>query len=766
MAKLFIVESPGKLKTLRKILGRDWILEASVGHTTELASDGPKKLGFEFKDGTVLTRYVPRGPRGRQVLNKLKLAAKNAEMVYLATDPDREGEAIAWHLVQELRLKNYCRVTYTQITDSAVRKAIQNPGNLDFSLIHSQRARQCLDKLVGFEVSPLLWRTTGGKSAGRVQSATLHLICERERERLNFKPEDYWVLKSHYGEGFEAVYEPEVPAAAAVGPRVQGDSGKSPHEMDDSSQRVRSEDEAKLIAEVARSFPHILDAPEKEEESRNAPPPFITSSLQQMAGARFRYAPKKTMQIAQELYEGVGGKGLITYMRTDAVALSPEFVSEARAWLQSHSPESLPERPPFYRTKSDSQGAHEAIRPTSVDLTPERAKSLLNRDQLNLYTMIWERAVASQCKPARLSKTKITVRAAETRWVARGTVVLDPGYLKFWKNMESEKELPVLKAGQKLDFLRVETERKTTQPPPRYSEPKLVQLMEKKGIGRPSTYASTIATLKDREYVVLDKGSLAPTALGMSTDEALGKALPDLINTEFTAKMEEALDRIAEGKLAWERYLTDWNQEYLAPAIVHAKTVLKDYTAPKPGASAPALDAADQQKLDEALTRARAQGTEPICPQGHGVLMIQLSRKGILYWKCSKKSCKEFSFYRDLSDHPCPRCQKPMDKVSSSKVTGGYFLKCPKSGTTQAEDVVLFRNSQSQAWEAPGTSRPPAGPGKRKFAGGKGKRFSGKRFGSAKGKSAGFKGKDRFSRRKRKPELQNDPSGSDPDLEF
>lgn len=583
MAKLLIVESPGKLKTLRKILGQGWILEASIGHTTELAHDGPKKLGFDIRNDRVVTRYIPRGSRGKQVLSKLRAAVKRAEVVYLAMDPDREGEAIAWHLVEQLGLKRFVRITYTQITASAVQTALRTPRPLDFPLIHAQRARQCLDKLVGYEVSPLLWNSTGGKSAGRVQSATLHLICERERERLVFQPKDYWTLQSHYHDTLIARYEPQ----SSTQPKADGGGGgDSSGGGNDEIGRVDSEHEARRIEAIARSHPHIVHRIEDREEKRLPLPPLITSSLQQTAGVRLRFSPQKTMKIAQELYEGVGGSGLITYMRTDTVTLSAEFIREARDWLSAHAPAALAERPPTFKVKADAQGAHEAIRPTSAALTPERAASLLNRDQLEIYRLIWERAIASQCRPARLSRSQMVIMAGETRWVARGLRVLEPGYLIFWKNIENEHELPRLCEGQELKLMDIKIEKKTTQPPPRYSESKLVQLMEKLGIGRPSTYASTVMTLRERDYAVLDKNALTPTPLGMATDEFLGRAMPDLVDVRFTAQMEEALDRIAENKVGWEKFLCEWNERYLRGALIKARGMLGTTAATHPTARA------------------------------------------------------------------------------------------------------------------------------------------------------------------------------------
>lgn len=556
--KLLIVESPGKIKTLRKILGPDWRLEASVGHTTELAHDGFKKLGFDLNADSIVTRYIPRGSRGKQVLSKLRAAVKGVDQVFLAMDPDREGEAIAWHLVEQLRLKKFVRVSYTQITASAVNAAIAAPRKLDLPLIHAQRARQCLDKLVGYEVSPLLWNSSGGKSGGRVQSATLHLVCERERERLAFKPHDYWVLKSNYANGLSAQYDP----------RADQEQSETPHQ-------IRTAAEAKQIEALAKKHPHIVAQIEDRDDRRLPPAPFITSSLQQMASLKLKMSPQKTMQVAQSLYEGVNGKGLITYMRTDAVTLSPEFINEARDWLSTHAPKELAEKAPTFRTKADAQGAHEAIRPTDVTLTPSKARETLNGEMADLYELIWLRSMASQCRAAVLAKSKITIKAGPTTWIARGSRVVFEGYLRFWRNIDDDVELPAVQMGATLNLKSIVVEKKSTQPPPRYSEAKLIQLMEKLGIGRPSTYASTVMTLKNREYVKLEKSALTPTDLGMKTDHVLMKALPDLVDVKFTADMESSLDRIAEGKVNWEKFLCQWNTTYLQLALTKARQLLR-----------------------------------------------------------------------------------------------------------------------------------------------------------------------------------------------
>ncbi len=574
--KLLIVESPGKLATLRKILGSGWIFEASIGHTTELAHDGHKKLGFDLLTDQVITRYIPRADRGRRVLAQLRRAVKQADEVYLATDPDREGEAIAWHLVEQLRLKKYLRVSYTQITEAAVQTAIANPRKLDFPMVHAQRARQCLDKLVGYEVSPLLWNSSGGKSAGRVQSATLHLVCERERARLAFRPEDYWTLQAKYLSSHSATKQsisPDYFIANFV--RLNQIDQNQIDKTQDQFTRISTGAEAEQIKRLALSTPHQVLEVVAKTELRSPLPPLITSSLQQVAGVRFKFSPQTTMKIAQELYEGIGGQGLITYMRTDAVQLSPEFVDEVRQWLSANSPESLPSYSKKFTSKNSAQAAHEAIRPTNVSVTPALAKDRLNRNQFQLYELIWSRAVASQCKNASLAKTRIVIEAATTRWVANGMQIKELGYLKFWKNTEDEIELPQLVAGQLLQLQAIKIEQKTTQAPPRYSEAKLVQLMEKSGIGRPSTYASTVLTLKDRDYVVIEKEALKPTDLGLNTDIVLTRTIPELVDIKFTAQMEKSLDEIADQKLEWQKFLCQWNGEFLQAAIGRARHALQ-----------------------------------------------------------------------------------------------------------------------------------------------------------------------------------------------
>lgn len=636
--KLLIVESPGKIKKLSQILGSDWLIKASMGHIRELANDGEDSLGFDLGENSVQCRFMARGSRGAETIQTLKAAARQVQTVVLATDPDREGETIAWHIQQALNLKNPQRVVYTEITPNAVRAAIAQPRQLDLNLVHSGLCRTVLDKLVGYRGSPLLWQLhNGAKSMGRVQSATLHIVCKREREIQAFVPQDYWSVFVDYAEGFRAYYrgtasEPSDTDAPADDATHPGES-TAPE-----STRVTSEAEADRLVAMAQQHPHTLVSIEGKTANRTPPAAFITSTLQQTAGSRLRFSPEHTMQVAQSLYEA----GLITYMRTDSTALSPEFCAQARQWLEEHDPENLPKKVAQHRKAKGAQEAHEAIRPTDLYRPSKELRQELARDAFDLYVMIWKRAVASQCQSARVRQTKVTTQSGSIYWQARGQVVEFAGYTRYWNNLSADVELPTLTQGQPLTCEQAAHEQKQTQPPPRYSEPKLVQVMERRGIGRPSTYAPTIQTLKQRLYVELNKGHLQPTSLGLEVDAFLQDALPDLLEAEFTAQMEQALDQIAAGQQEWQHYLTTWNRDYFVPALAKAKQAIPRHltTNPVPRSS-----------------------NQPV----------------------------------SLSRVRCPHCQKPLAKISSTKVKKKYFLKCVNG----CEDVVLFWSEFSRKWEPP-----------------------------------------------------------------
>lgn len=641
--RLLVVESPGKVKKLSQILGSDWIVRASCGHIRELSNEGDDSLGFIMDGNSVRCNYVPRDQRAKETIQQLKAAVKQVDEVVLATDPDREGETIAWHLKETLGLKEPKRVVYTEITASAVRNAIANPRKLDSNLIGAGLCRDCLDKLVGYKGSPLVWAlNNGAKSVGRVQSATLHLICQREREILAFVPQDYWSVWVDYAQGFRAFYKGTVNSRSETPEQeteTHDDAASNSTEKPE-SKRVLSEAEATKLVEEARRYPHQVILFEGKIVNRQPPPPFTTSTLQQAAGSKLRFAPEKTMQVAQKLYEA----GLITYMRTDSVMLSPEFCASARKWLEQNDPQNVPQQVAKHRSSKTAQEAHEAIRPTDVFRPSVQLREELPADEFNLYVIIWKRAIASQCRAAQLRKTQVITQSGNLLWQARGQVIEFYGYARYWPNLSKDAVLPSLQQGQTLTLENAGHEQKQTQPPPRYSEPKLVQLMERKGIGRPSTYAPTVSTLKKRNYVELKKDNLQPTALGLEVDEFLQKALPDLLEAEFTAKMEDALDAISEGKDSWQHYLTTWNQNYFAPALSKAKTVVVNTSATVKTNSVVAT------KYETSKTR-------------------------------------------------CPDCKNFLAKIPSTKVRRKYFLKC----VSGCENIVLFWNAFNKTWEAPKT---------------------------------------------------------------
>ncbi|BAY97923.1 DNA topoisomerase I [Tolypothrix tenuis PCC 7101] len=639
--RLLVVESPGKVKKLSQILGSEWIVRASCGHIRELSNEGEDSLGFTMDGSNVQCRYVPRDQQAKETIQQLKAAVKQVQEVVLATDPDREGETIAWHLKEALGLRQPKRVVYTEITEAAVRTAIAHPRELDTNLVGAGLCRDCLDKLVGYKGSPLVWAlNNGAKSVGRVQSATLHLICQREREIQTFVPQDYWSVWVDYAEGFRAFYKGMANApkeAAKEEAEVNDDAAVNSTQAPEST-RVLAEAEANRLVEEARRHPHKVVQFEGKIVNRQPPPPFITSTLQQAAGSRLRFAPEKTMQVAQKLYEA----GLITYMRTDSVMLSPEFCDSARKWLEQNDPQNVPQKTTRHRSNKTAQEAHEAIRPTDVFRPSVQLRLELTADEFNLYVLIWKRAIASQCRAAQLRKTLVITQSGDILWQARGQIVEFLGYARYWPNLSKDSILPNLQQGQMLTLENAGHEKKQTQPPPRYSEPKLVQLMERKGIGRPSTYSPTIATLKKRGYVQLAKDSLQPTTLGLEVDAFLQKALPDLLETEFTAKMEDALDAIASGKQQWQQYLTKWNESYFAPALAKAKTI------------------------------------------------VVSAATGVKNYPMAERKF-------ETSRTRCPQCKNHLAKIKSSKVKKKYFLKC----VSGCDNIVLFWSEYSKSWEAP-----------------------------------------------------------------
>jgi DNA topoisomerase-1 len=565
---LVIVESPAKARTINKILGPDFIVKASMGHVRDLPE---KELGIDVENG-FKPKYVSIKSRAK-VIQELAAAARSAERVYLAPDPDREGEAIAWHLLALLKKHvpedQFFRVTYNEITASAIRKAFREPGRIDERKVDSQQARRILDRLVGYKVSPLLWRRIrGAQSAGRVQSVALRLVCEREREILNFKPEEYWLLGARVCKRVEPTDPFEIRLA-----RVDGEKA----EIKDRARAdaVRADLEGRELR-VSAIIPREL--------SRRAPPPYITSTLQQAGSGAHGFAPAFTMKLAQKLYEGVdlgeGSVGLITYMRTDSFNVSREAQETSRAFIRErYGEEYLPERPPVFKSRESAQEAHEAIRPTDVGRTPEQMAGFLSDDEAKLYRLIWNRFVASQMAPARIAQKTVEVETAPRpdrprNYLFRATAseVVFPGYMKVAGSEAKKKEedgneevdrLPPLAVGEPLRCLEWLEQQKFTQPPGRFTEASLVRALEENGVGRPSTYAQILSTLIARRYVTREKRALQPTPVGLNVNDFLVAHLGKLFDVKFTAAMEETLDEVESGSIEWVSMLAEFHRSLL-----------------------------------------------------------------------------------------------------------------------------------------------------------------------------------------------------------
>ena len=571
MAKaLVIVESPAKAKTINKYLGRGYTVIASMGHVRDLPKS---KLGVDVDAGFTPV-YEPLASR-KKVLAELRAAAKDATDIYVATDPDREGEAIGWHLAEELgtKKKKIHRLMFNEITKKAVLEALKHPGIIDLKMVDAQQARRVLDRLVGYKISPILWdKVRRGLSAGRVQSVALKLICDREKEIGKFVPEEYWHL-------FAMLAGPQPPEFEA---RLV--------KKGDETIKVGNEEEAKNVLRDLDGAAFIVSSVATKERRRNAAPPFITSKLQQTA----RFPVKRTMQIAQQLYEGVelqglGAEepvGLITYMRTDSTRVSEDALVAVREHIGSvYGAEYVPEKPNVFKAKADAQDAHEAIRPTSMDYDPERVRPYLTPEQYSLYRLIWNRFVASQMPPATFDETTVDVQAGDYLFRVKGTVPKFPGWLAAYAAAPDEtatlsapasgagsKEdegddsasgvLPPLAEGDRLELKALRPEQKFTQPPPRFTEATLVKELEENGIGRPSTYASIIGVLQDREYTNKVEGRFKPTALGMIITDLLIKSFDDILDVEYTRGLEEDLDRIEQGKADYKGTLTTFYKKF------------------------------------------------------------------------------------------------------------------------------------------------------------------------------------------------------------
>jgi DNA topoisomerase I len=594
MAKsLIIVESPTKAKTITKYLGRGYTVMASVGHIKDLPTS---KLGVDLEHD-FKPQYVTIKGKSK-VLAEIKKKAEEADKVFLAPDPDREGEAIAWHLAEELKGKSkkksdgkVFRVLFNEITERAIKQALQSPGQINMKLVNAQQARRVLDRIVGYQGSQLLWtKVRRGLSMGRVQSVAVRLMCEREQEREAFRTEEYWSITALLAGENPPPFEAKL------------------HSIDGEEASIATGEEAQKVVTAIQGKPFSVTSVERKEKKRNPVAPFITSRLQQEAARKLHFTPKKTMTLAQQLYEGVeigaeGATGLITYMRTDSPRISQEATADARQVIQERfGTEYLPATPNIYKTQKAAQEAHEAIRPTSAARDPESIKQYLEHDQYNLYKLIWNRFIASQMVPAILDVTRVETSPLETkrRYLFRssGTVVKFPGHtIVYMEGVDkelfaqkpkqeeevedaAERQLPALTEGERLRLVEqaeqtipgVTSKQHFTQPPPRYNEALLIKELEEKGIGRPSTYAAIISTIQDRKYVEKIEGRFQPTETGRTVNDFLMKGFPDIVNVDFTSHLEEELDEVEEGNKPWVDAVRDFYDPFTMD-LEKAKTI-------------------------------------------------------------------------------------------------------------------------------------------------------------------------------------------------
>lgn len=670
---LVIVESPAKAKTIKKYLGSKYIVKASMGHVRDLPKS---QLGIDVENGFE-PKYITVRGKG-EVLKELRNAKKKVKRVFLAADPDREGEAIAWHLANSLNvpLNEQCRVVFNEITKQAVKEAFKHPRTINTDLVNAQQARRILDRLVGYKISPLLWKKVKkGLSAGRVQSVAVKLIIDRENEIRHFKPEEYWTVTAILLSG-------EEPFEA----RFYG--------YGDKKQGLSSREEVDQLLEVIKGKRFVVEKVKKSERKRTPASPFITSTLQQEAARKLNFRAYKTMALAQQLYEGVdigkeGTIGLITYMRTDSSRVSETAQAESRKYIREKFGEDyLPKTVRKYKQKSGAQDAHEAIRPTSVFRTPAEMKKYLSRDQYRLYKLIWERFVASQMAAAVYDVVSADIRVGEALFKASGSKIRFPGFIKVYvesnddNKKEEDKYLPELTEGQMLKRKLIDPKQHFTQPPPRYTEASLVKELEDKGIGRPSTYAPILDTIQKRGYVLMEEKRFVPSELGEIVIDLIGQFFPDILNITFTARMEEDLDLIEEGKANWIQVLDDFYNPFKKQLLVAEKEMaeveikdeVSDEVCEKCG-SQMVYKFGRFGKFLACSAFPECRNTKPIlkptgvaCPKCKtGEIVERKSKKSRLFYGCSRyPDCDFVSWDRPVA-RPCPKCGQLMTEKKAKK---------------------------------------------------------------------------------------------------
>ncbi|TDA67219.1 MAG: type I DNA topoisomerase [Clostridia bacterium] len=680
MAKtLVIVESPAKAKTISKFLGSNYVVRSSMGHVRDLPKS---QLGVDV-DHDFAPKYINIRGKGN-IIKELREAAKDSSRVLLAADPDREGEAIAWHLQEILNIaqETPCRVVFNEITRPAVQEAIKKPRPIGLDQVNAQQARRILDRLVGYMISPLLWqKVRSGLSAGRVQSVAVRLLCEREKEIRNFVPEEYWsltaALRTAGGESFAAKL-------------VEVELG-------------RQEQVEQVLADLAGAR-YVVSKVHKRRVSRRPPAPFTTSTLQQEANRRLNFTAKRTMRVAQELYEGVevpgeGRVGVITYLRTDSTRISSLAQEEARQFIaRDFGTDYLPEKAPAFKAGDKAQDAHEAIRPTLASRRPLELRQALTADQHKLYKLIWERFLASQMAAAVFEQTTVTVAADGYNFRASGSAVVFPGFRVIYAGDDEEQgTLPPLAAGEELQLLELKPEQHFTQPPPRYNDASLVKALEENGIGRPSTYAPIIDTILERGYVGREGKNLVPTDLGFVVTDLLKAYFPNVIDVEFTAQMEARLDEIEEGDLPWQRVIRDFYDPFAADLSrarnemgrVQLAEEVVDETCPHCGRKL-VVKRGRYGKFLACPGFPECQFTKPYlesigvsCPKCGGEVVLRRSKKGHVFYGCSKYPNCDYVSWQQPTEKVCPRCGERLVKKQSRR--GGGALACPRKGCGYTE---------------------------------------------------------------------------------
>jgi len=688
---LVIVESPAKAKTISKILGRNYKVVASVGHVRDLPKS---RLGVEIENDFEPDYINIRG-KG-PLIKDLKKEAKKADKVFLATDPDREGEAISWHLAYILGLdeNEKYRVEFNEITKERIKQAIKSPRNLDKNLVDAQQARRILDRLVGYKISPLLWKKIKkGLSAGRVQSVAVKLICDRESEIDEFIPVEYWTIKALLNkdeQGFESNF---------YGVEKNGKDEKL---------QINSKSESDSILKELKKNEFIVNEVKKGKRKRNPYPPYTTSTMQQDASKKLGFSTKKTMMVAQQLYEGIdlkkgGITGLITYMRTDSTRVSNEAMSVARSYIENKFGKEYSNGGRSYSNKSkkETQDAHEGIRPTYIDHSPDDIKDYLNKDQYRLYKMIWSRFMGSQMKEALYNTLNVRIMNGQYVFRSNGSQLVFPGFLTIYSTTDEETSdmaLPTMNKGDILDLDKLEPKQNFTQPPARFTEASLIKLMEEMGIGRPSTYSPTISTILSRGYVVLEKKSFYPTELGLLVNELLTEYFTHVVNEKFTANLEDELDDIASGSTFWKEVVRDFYKDFHKELVIAEEEIDKieiedevsDVICEKCGRNM-VVKHGRFGKFLACPGYPECKNTKPIvdkievpCPKCGGDVVRKRSKKGRVFYGCNNYPDCDFVSWDEPVKEKCPDCNGPMViKRLKSRTT----VKCVDSNCGYSKNI-------------------------------------------------------------------------------